>query len=132
MPPILYEAPNSMYFVWIALFGTAMLCVSLVFGGDHDHDADHSGGASSLLQTVQQLGGAIGLAVIASVYASQAVPGQFVPGFGPALLTCSGFALLSVLAALLVVPVRRSHPRVSPSAAADRSAELAVSSRRAS
>jgi hypothetical protein len=33
-----------------------------------------------MLQTVQRLGGAVGLAVIASVYASQAAPGQFVPG----------------------------------------------------
>ena len=125
---------------WTAVFGpillngvaaglTFMPAASLVLG----HVAPgQAGAAAGMLQTVQQLGGAIGLAVIASVYASQAVPGQFVPGFGPALLTCSGFALLSVLAALLVVPVRRSHPRVSPSAAADRSAELAVSSRRAS
>ncbi len=30
-----------MYFLWIALFGTAMLCVSFLFGGDHDHDHDH-------------------------------------------------------------------------------------------
>src|SRR4051794_32945314 len=36
----LYQIANSMYFVWIALFGTAMLCISLVFGGDHDHDHD--------------------------------------------------------------------------------------------
>ena len=35
---------------------------------------------SGTLQTVQQLGGAMDLAVIASVYAGQAAPGQFVPG----------------------------------------------------
>ena len=33
-----------------------------------------------MLQTVQQLGRVMGLAVIASVYASQAAPGRFVPG----------------------------------------------------
>ena len=41
MQPLSLEAANYMYFVWIALFGTAMLCVSFLFGGDHDHDHDH-------------------------------------------------------------------------------------------
>ena len=45
MQSSLYQMANSMYFVWIALFGTAMLCISLVFGGDHDHDASHDGDA---------------------------------------------------------------------------------------
>ena len=80
---------------------TFMPAASLVLGRVAPQQA---GAASGMLQTVQQLGGAIGLAVIASVYASRAVPGQFVPGFGPALLTCSGFALLSALAAVLIVP----------------------------
>jgi len=45
------QAANSIYFVWIALFGTAMLCVSFLFGGDHDHDhdADHDGEANMSL-----------------------------------------------------------------------------------
>jgi predicted Ser/Thr protein kinase/membrane protein implicated in regulation of membrane protease activity len=50
----LYQTVNSMYFMWIALFGTGMLTVSLIFGhGDHevvdhgaDHDADHDGNMS--------------------------------------------------------------------------------------
>ena len=41
---------------------------------------EHAGSASGLLQTFQQLGGAIGLAVIVSVYAAGAEPGQFLPG----------------------------------------------------
>ena len=48
--------------------------------------------------------------VVASVHASGALPGQFVPGFAAALETCSGFAALSLLAAVLVVP-GRSLPR---------------------
>jgi hypothetical protein len=66
---------------------------------------------------MQQLGGGIGLAVIASVYASQSVPQRFVPGFEPALLTCSGFALLSTLAALFLVPTRRRTDRQQRGAA---------------
>ncbi|MFI2707253.1 MFS transporter, partial [Nocardioides sp. CER28] len=40
-----------------------------------DVEPEHAGSVSGLLQTMQQLGGAIGLAVIASVYAANAVPG---------------------------------------------------------
>lgn len=105
---------------WSAVFGpillngvaaglTFMPAASLVLG---DVAPEHAGAASGMLQTTQQLGGAIGLAVIASVYASQAVPGQFVPGFSVALLTCTGFALLGTLAAVIVVPARRS-PRAA-------------------
>ena len=122
---------------WTAVFGPVLLngvaagltfmpAASLVLG---DVAPERAGAASGMLQTVQQLGGAIGLAVIASVYASQALPGQFVPGFGPALLACSGFALLSVLAALFVVPARRRDPRVPSADAPEQPAELAVSAR---
>ena len=62
---------------------------------------EHAGSASGLLQTFQQLGGAIGLAVIVSVYAAGAVPGQFLPGADHAFLTSSLFALTALAAALL-------------------------------
>ncbi|MCA6095540.1 MFS transporter [Streptomyces sp. SCA3-4] len=55
---------------------TFMPAASLVMGGVQQR---HAGSASGLLQTVQQLGGAIGLAVVVSVYAAGAVPGRFVP-----------------------------------------------------
>ena len=43
-------------------------------------EPEHAGSASGLLQTTQQLGGAVGVAAIVSVYAAGAVPGEFVPG----------------------------------------------------
>ena len=105
---------------WSAVFGPVLLnglaagltfmpAASLVLG---NVAPEHTGAASGMLQTMQQLGGAIDLAVIASVYASQAVAQQFVPGFEPALLTCSGFALLSVLAAVFILPTRRHANRL--------------------
>ncbi len=117
---------------WTAVFGpillnglaaglTFMPAASLVLGKVAPEQA---GAASGMLQTVQQLGGAIGLAVIASVYASQSVPQRFVPGFSPALLTCSGFALLSVLAAVFVVPTRASSQRNLRGAAPEETPEL--------
>ena len=60
-------------------------------------EPEHAGSASGLLQTFQQLGGAIGLAVIVSVYAVGAVPGQFLPGAQAAFLTSASFAALALL-----------------------------------
>lgn len=52
-------------------------------------EPEHAGAASGLLQTMQQLGGAIGVAVIVSVYAAGAVPGEVVPGLEAAFLTAA-------------------------------------------
>lgn len=81
-----------------------------------DVEHEHAGSVSGLLQTMQQLGGAIGLAVIASVYAANAVPGEFVPGVREAFLTSAALAALAVLASLTLV-VRR--PRIAPVAELD-------------
>ncbi|WP_148612002.1 MFS transporter [Nocardioides rubriscoriae] len=59
-------------------------------------EPEHAGSASGLLQTFQQLGGAIGLAVIVSVYAVGAVPGEFLPGARAAFLTSAGFAAVAL------------------------------------
>ena len=56
-------------------------------------EPEHAGAASGLLQTMQQLGGAIGLAVVASVFA-----GRSAHGFDPALR--AGYGAATVLAAL--------------------------------
>ncbi len=125
---------------WTVVFGPVLLnglaagltfmpAASLVLG---NVAPEHAGAASGMLQTVQQLGGAIGLAVLASVYASQSVPQRFVPGFGPALLTCSGFALLAVLAAVFVVPTRRSTYRYPRGAAPQETPELVLTAPTAS
>jgi EmrB/QacA subfamily drug resistance transporter len=69
---------------------------------------EHAGSASGLLQTFQQLGGAIGLAVIVSVYAAGAVPGRFLPGAEHAFLTSALFAVTAfAVAGLATVQVRR-------------------------
>lgn len=66
-------------------------------------EPEHAGSASGLLQTTQQLGGAVGVAVIVSVYAAGAVPGQIVPGLSPAFLTSATFAALALLVTGLVL-----------------------------
>lgn len=76
----------------------------LVLGGV---EPEHAGAASGLLQTTQQLGGAVGVAAIVSVYAAGAVPGRFVPGLQAAFLTSASFAALALLVSLVVVRTRR-------------------------
>jgi MFS family permease len=56
-------------------------------------EPEHTGSASGLLQTMQQLGGAVGLAVVASVYA-----GRSTHGLDSALR--AGYGAATVLAAL--------------------------------
>lgn len=109
-------------FVWIssagagdsyaaALFGPLLLngaaaglvfmpTTVLILGGV---EPEHAGAASGLMQTMQQLGGAVGLAVIASVYAAGAVPGEFLPGAREAFLTSALLALLAFVAVLTLV-----------------------------
>jgi EmrB/QacA subfamily drug resistance transporter len=72
---------------------------------------EHAGSASGLLQTFQQLGGAIGLAVIVSVYAAGAMPGEFLPGAEHAFETSGLFALGALMVTLLAV-ARLRRPAV--------------------
>ncbi|WP_139982530.1 MFS transporter [Nocardioides litoris] len=67
-----------------------------------DVEPEHAGSASGLLQTFQQLGGAIGLAVIVSVYAAGAVPGEFLPGARAAFLTSATFAALALVVGVVL------------------------------
>ena len=71
-------------------------------------ERSQAGTVSGLLQTAQQLGGAVGLAAIVSVYASQSEPGQFVPGVQPAFLTSAGFTVAALVLATLVLRGRRA------------------------
>lgn len=87
-----------------------------------DVEPEHAGSASGLLQTFQQLGGAIGLAVIVSVYAAGSVPGEFLPGARAAFLTSASFAAIAfAVAAWLHLRGRRSER-----ARADRAASVEV------
>ncbi|RLV49196.1 MFS transporter [Nocardioides mangrovicus] len=71
-------------------------------------EPEHAGSASGLLQTTQQLGSAVGVATIVSVYAGHSIPGQFVPGLGAAFDASATFAALTFLvAAAMHVSARR-------------------------
>jgi len=76
----------------------------------------HAGTAAGLLQTTQQIGGALGLAVIVSVYASNSVPGEFTPGLREAMDTGSIFALVALVVAGVATAIgrRATAPTASP------------------
>lgn len=65
--------------------------------------AEHAGAASGLLQMDQQVGGALGLAIIAAVYAGSSVPGQFTVGLGTAFAVAAVISLLATLVAIRTV-----------------------------
>ena len=84
-----------------------MPVTSIVLGGV---EPEHAGAASGLLQTFQQLGGAVGLAVIVCVYAAGSVPGSFLPGAQAAFLTSATMAALAGVAGLVALVNRRRTP----------------------
>jgi nitrate/nitrite transporter NarK len=63
----------------------------------HGVPEEHAGTASGLLQMDQQIGGAVGIAVITSIYALAAVPERFVSGLPLAFV---GGALVALIAAI--------------------------------
>ncbi|MCM0622412.1 MFS transporter [Nocardioides bruguierae] len=93
-----------------------MPVTSLVMAGVQPQDA---GAASGMLQTAQQLGGAVGLAAVVSVYAVGAVPGEVVPGAQAAFLTSAAFASAAALAALALTVQAARRARAARAAQPD-------------
>ncbi len=74
---------------------------------------EHAGSASGLLQTMQQLGGSVGLAVVTSVFAAHATPGDFIPGARAGFLAASVLYALALASAITLVLRRRQAAPVA-------------------
>jgi predicted MFS family arabinose efflux permease len=80
--------------------------------------ADHEAGlASGLINTSQQIGGALGLAILSaistSVIGTSRVPAVLVDGFKDAFLAGAGFAVLGLLGTLFLIRSRDSRAHVA-------------------
>lgn len=72
----------------------------------HGVPDEHAGAVSGLLQMDQQIGGALGIAVIASIYSLNSVPGQYAAGLPAAFGVGAGIAMAAAVMAWVAVRAR--------------------------
>jgi EmrB/QacA subfamily drug resistance transporter len=107
----------------VAAIGLGLAFVPVTIAAVSNVSEDESGLASGLINTSQQIGGALGLAVLGTIASSKttdlltaaqgapaAVPGALTEGFRLAFLTGAGFAVIGIVATLLLV--RREDSQV--------------------
>jgi EmrB/QacA subfamily drug resistance transporter len=100
----------------IAAAGLGFAFVPVTIAAVSGISEDDSGLASGLINTSQQIGGALGLAVLATIANSTtegliktaggnpaAIPGALTDGFQDAFLAGAGFAVLGILAAVFMI-----------------------------
>ena len=100
----------------IAAAGLGFAFVPVTIAAVSGISQDDSGLASGLINTSQQIGGALGLAVLATIAntttldliddaqgAPAAIPGALTEGFNDAFLAGAGFAVLGIVAAMVLI-----------------------------
>jgi EmrB/QacA subfamily drug resistance transporter len=104
--------------ILVTSFGMGLLFVPLSLTALHNVDEQDAGVAASLLNTGQQVGGAIGLAALGTVawstVANKVRSGTPLPhaldlGFTRGFLTSSGIALLALIIGIVALRIRRQE-----------------------
>jgi EmrB/QacA subfamily drug resistance transporter len=98
--------PLFLHAIGIALVFTPGSIV--VLEGVDSHDA---GVASGILQISQQIGGAIGIAAVMSIYTANLVPHNFSSGFHSAFLVAAGISLMGVIVTIFTTPGKEPKPK---------------------
>ena len=114
----------------VAAVGLGFAFVPVTIAAVSNVSEDESGLASGLINTSQQIGGALGLAVLGTIASSKttdlisaaegvetAVPGALTEGFQLAFMTGAGFAVLGIIATLVFVRREDSQAVVGASPA---------------
>jgi EmrB/QacA subfamily drug resistance transporter len=114
----------------IAAVGLGFAFVPVTIAAVNGVSADESGLASGLINTSQQIGGALGLAILGTIASSKtedliaaahgaqaAVPGALTDGFQLAFLAGAGFAVIGIIATLVFVSSEDSKTVVGASPA---------------
>ncbi len=114
----------------IAAVGLGFAFVPVTIAAVNGVSADESGLASGLINTSQQIGGALGLAILGTIASSKtedliaaahgaqaAVPGALTDGFQLAFLAGAGFAVIGIIATLVFVSNEDSKTVVGASPA---------------
>ena len=101
------------------VFGFVPVTIAAFIGVPHHH----AGLASGLMNTTQQVGGAIGVAVASTIFTSRAKSGHFTPaaftsGYHWAFVALVAFAAVGAVAAFVMLRgVRAPVPEVQPAGA---------------
>lgn len=95
--------PIVLHSIGIALVFTPGSIV--ILEGIKDEDA---GIASGVLQISQQIGGAIGIAAVLSVYTVNVKPHDFSSGLSAAFLTAAGISVVAALLAVVTIPGKQN------------------------
>jgi EmrB/QacA subfamily drug resistance transporter len=103
----------------LAAIGLGLAFVTSTIAAVSGVDAEEAGLASGLINTSQQVGGALGLAILATVansttkHASGPVPHALTEGFQTAFLAGAGFAILGLVATLVLISNADSRAHVA-------------------
>ena len=119
-------AANLLGPMLISAIGTGLAFVSVMAAATLGVREEESGLASGLVNTGQQIGGALGLGIMATVATTRTedllgsgaqVPAALTEGFQDAFVVGSGFALLGAVIAFVALRTPRSRTAARPEAA---------------